>query len=239
LGFRTKCDLVDHSIQNYNPFGPDFTGMGESMLKNRMLFLIAGALVLCATPAIASVITFDDAYAVVNDGGDVSTFYQLSLGVTISGDNAGVWGGVGNGDPGNWSLLGTNGSAFLGSNDGNSSSPPFNFSANISNISLDIGDSEDAGTYIVTGFLNGTQVASQTFTIGDPNVDTGTWQTASLTGSMNMVEVSTTGPSFAFGIDNVVFSSSVAAPEPSTFVLLAGSFVFAGGMRRWRNSKKA
>jgi hypothetical protein len=209
---------------------------------NKILFFsVASALLLCANQADASIIiNFDDAYAALGDGGDVSTFYQSSLGVTISGDNAGVWGGVGNGDPGAWSLLGTNGSAFLGNNDGNSSSPTFNFSSDISDLSLDIGDSEDVGTYTVTGFLDGTEVASQTFTIDAPDPDIGTWDTATLTGLMNEVQVTTTGPSFAFGIDNVVFSTSaVDAPEPSTFVLLAGGFVFAGGMRRWRNSKKA
>jgi hypothetical protein len=210
-------------------------------VNKTLFFSVASALLLCANPAVASIIiNFDDAYASLSDGGDVSTFYQSSLGVTISGDNAGVWGGVGNGDPGNWTLLGTNGSAFLGNNDGNSSSPTFDFSSAISDISLDIGVSGDAGTFTVTGFLDGTEVTSQTFTIESPDPDIGTWDTATLTGLMNEVQVTTTGPSFAFGVDNVVFSTSVTeAPEPSTFVLLAGGFVFAGGMRRWRNSKKA
>jgi hypothetical protein len=208
-------------------------------LNISVIFSIAGAFVFCATPMAASIINFDDAYAMVSDGGSVSTFYQSSLGVTIAGNNAGVWGGTGNGDVGNWSLLGTNGSAFLGANNGTDSSPTFNFSSSVSGVSLDIGDSIETGTFTVTGFLDGTQVTSQTFTILDPNTTTGTWQTATLSGSVDQVVVTTTGPTFAFGIDNVVFSSAAAAPEPSTFLLLGGGLVLGGGMRRWRNSKKS
>lgn len=204
---------------------------------NRTLFYsIASAFLICVNPAAASIITFDDAYAIVSDAGNVSTFYQSSLGVTISGDNAGVWGGVGHGDPGFWGLLGTNGSAFLGANDGTDSNPTFNFSVPISGISLDIGDSFETGTFTVTGFLGGTQVASQTITITNPNTSVGTWQTVTLTGSLDQVEVTAAGPAPFFGIDNVVTSS---APEPSTFGLLGGSLAFAAWIRRSRRSKKA
>jgi hypothetical protein len=87
------------------------------------------------------VIAFDDAYASLGEGGNPATCCS-SEGVTINGSYYGLVGGAGNGDPGNWSLEGTNGSAFLGCNEGSSCSPTFNLFSHVSEVSLDIGDSE-------------------------------------------------------------------------------------------------
>ena len=54
-------------------------------------------------------INFDDAFAENGNGFNPATYYS---GVSISGTYFGVVGGVGNGDPGNWSLAGSNGSVF-------------------------------------------------------------------------------------------------------------------------------
>ena len=71
-------------------------------------------------------IAFDDAFAEHGNGFNPASYYP---GVSISGTYFGVVGGVGNGDPGNWSLAGSNGSVFLGVNTGTGSSQTFSFSS--------------------------------------------------------------------------------------------------------------
>src|ERR1019366_2643077 len=93
-------------------------------------------LIFSGHAASAGVLTFDDAYAALGQGGNPATYYS-SEGVTISGTYFGLVGGVGNGDPGNWSLEGTNGYAFLGCNEGDSCSPTFTFTSP-QDVSLDI-----------------------------------------------------------------------------------------------------
>ena len=193
-----------------------------------------------ASVASADVIAFDDAYPSVGDGGDVSTYYSAE-GVTITGDNAGVWGGISNGNPGGWGLEGTNGPAFLGCNDGDSCSPTFDFAAPVDDVSLDIGLANNwSATFTVSGYLNSTLVDSATMTINN-GVSGGTWDTFALTGDVDQVVVSSSfvSPGFAFGLDNVQFESAPAtAPEPATFSMLlfgAGAIGFAALRRRRQN----
>ena len=59
------------------------------------------------------------------------------MGVTFDAtDDGTTWGGLGNGDPGNWDLEGTNGSTFMGMN-GNSYGLTMNFASDIAGFSLD------------------------------------------------------------------------------------------------------
>lgn len=105
--------------------------------------------------ASAATVTFDDAYASLGDLGNPATYYS-SEGLTISGTYLGVIGGIGHGDPGGWGLEGTNGSVFLGCNDGDSCSPTFNFSSSVDDVSVDIGLANDwSATFTVTGYLGG------------------------------------------------------------------------------------
>ena len=189
--------------------------------------------------ASASVLTFDDAWNVVGDGGDVTTYYN-ALGVTIVGDNAGVWGGNSNGNPGGWSLQGTNGAAFLGCNDGDSCSPMFGFANPVDNVSLDIGLANNwSATFTVAGFLNNTLVDSETLTITH-GASGGTWDTFTLNGAVDVVAVSSSfvSPGFAFGLDNVQFESAPAAPEPASFsmLLLGAAGLGIGAYRRRRQN---
>src|SRR5262245_11558029 len=63
--------------------------------------------------ASAEVIAFDDAYMVLSDGGDPNDFYATP---DFVGPYFGLVGGLGYGDPGNWGIEGTAGSAFWGFN---------------------------------------------------------------------------------------------------------------------------
>lgn len=201
-------------------------------------------LALGAGVAMADGITFDDAYASLGDGGDPSTYYSAE-GVTIGGDNAGLWGGISNGNPGGWGLEGTNGPAFLGCNDGDFCSPTFTFSTPVDDFSLDIGLANNwSAGFTVSGYMNDSLVDSLTLTINH-GVSGGTWDTFALTGDVNQVVVSSSfvSPGFAFGLDNVQFQSAGAAsPEPATFsMLLFGAIAigFVSLRRRKANSPVA
>ena len=191
-------------------------------------------LVFSGHAASAGVLTFDDAYAALGQGGNPATYYS-SEGVTISGTYFGLVGGVGNGDPGNWSLEGTNGSAFLGCNEGDSCSPTFTFTSP-QDVSLDIGFNDgDSASFTVTGYLDSTPVGSETLTITNPNTETGTWDTFSLSGAVDEVVISSSGAG-AYGVDNVNFTA--AAPEPASFsmLLLGAAGLGIGAYRRRRQN---
>jgi hypothetical protein len=169
--------------------------------------------------ALAGVLTFDDAYASLGNGGNPATYYSPE-GVTISGTNSGVIGGIGNGDPGNWLLEGTNGSAFLGCNRGNACSPTFDFSSAVDGVSLDIGLSNDfSASFTVSGYLDDSLVDSDTLVVTDTGTDGGTWDTFSLSGAVDEVVISSSfSGGFFYGLDNVNFDS--ATPEPASFSML-------------------
>ena len=96
---------------------------------NRPLWIpLAGVLLFASADRVAaSIIAFDDLYAAQGEGSSAATFYLRVLWGNCQRDE--LWlsavGGVGNGDPGNWHLNGTNGPAFLGCNSGNFCSPTF------------------------------------------------------------------------------------------------------------------
>jgi hypothetical protein len=156
--------------------------------------------------AAADVIAFDDAYAVLGDGGDPNAFYTNPV---FGGSYFGLVGGLGNGDPGNWDLEGTNGSAFLGTNSGYDGS--MLFAAHLSEISLDVSRSagSSAGqTFAIEYYSAGTMVGSELVTLGDINV----WTTLSFNAAaFDEVRWQGSANGFSpFGIDNVVFTGSVA-----------------------------
>jgi hypothetical protein len=181
----------------------------------------------------AATITFDDAWASLGQNADPSSFYS-TLGVTISGLHVGLVGGVGNGDPGNWWLEGTVGSAFLGTNQGNSGNPTFAFTGPQTG-SLDIGVPYGwTSTFLISGSLNGLSVFSRNITIEDDNNGQGTWMTFGFYEPIDSLQVQlTTGAfpyGFAYGIDNVSFT---AVPEPSS-VLAIGGLICGGLLLRVR-----
>ena len=206
-------------------------------MKKLFCALALGAAAFAASPASAATIAFDDAYAFGGNNYNPATYYQGSQGVTIGGTYWGVIGGNGNGDPGNWNLAGTNGSAFLGCNQGSNCSPTFTFANNVATLSLDLGTPGFAGwtvSFTVSALLDGVTVATQNLTrtaAGDP----GPWGSVSFNTTLDQIQVTATygGSAFAFGIDNLVFTNAAPVPEPAALGLVGlGLLGIAAGRRR-------
>jgi PEP-CTERM motif len=205
----------------------------------KKFFAISALALMSASAAQAGVVRFDDAWTALLEGGKPASYYQGAHGMTISGTYYGLSGGNGNGDPGNWNLAGTNGSAFLGCNSGASCSPTFTFSNTVSSLSLDVGlpGFGWAATMTLTALLNGSIVDTDSINVSSPS-DPGKWATLSVDGAFDSVRVGfvgTGGGAFAFGLDNIVYSvASNDVPEPSSLALLA--LVASGlvGARRLR-----
>lgn len=185
-------------------------------MKIKSLALIAGLAMSFGVQA-AVTITFDE-FPATNDNNPITTEYA-GLGVTFGSDNAGTWGGLSAGDPGNWDLEGTNGPAFLGNNDGGHITSIF-FSSLINNVSFDASrslGSSSGQTLTVSAYNGATLVSSQIITLGDIN----TWTSVSFATSgfdSLILDGSDTGFS-PYGIDNLV----AAVPEPEIYgMLLAG-----------------
>ena len=211
-------------------------------MKSCQLFsMLAAGAISVASAHTATVINFDDAYAANGNSSSPNTFYQAADGVTISGTYAGVIGGIGNGDPGNWSLYGTNGSAFLGTNRGSSTSLTFTFNQAVTNFTIDIGVSASNNTVglTATGYNNGTATGTpQNFLETSNTATDGTWGTLSYGStpitSITLLPTSGVNSYFAYGFDNVQFTPA-AVPEPATWVALAAGAGLLGAAWRSRS----
>lgn len=201
-------------------------------LKHTKVATLAATLITfgsLAGIANAATITFDDAWTSLGQSASPGSFYS-SQGVAISGTFFGLVGGVGNGDPGNWDLEGTVGSAFLGINQGTSGNPTFTFSVPQTG-SIDIGVPRWTSNFLVSGSLGGSSVFSSSISISDDNNGQGTWSTFSFSDPIDTIQVQlTSGSAIAYGIDNV---SVTAVPEPSSALLMGlGALGFVAHRRR-------
>jgi hypothetical protein len=177
-------------------------------------------------PVIASntVITFDE-FPALNNNQPLTSAYA-GFGVTFDNRNSGTWGGLANGDPGNWEVNGTDGPQFLGVNGVNDSgtyAESIFFAAGQSIVSFDAsrtfgsspGQTLTANAY---GPLNNL-VATETITLGGLN----TWSIFTLDAS-DIVRVGTVGSAQGFSpyaIDDLQFNSVNTVPDQASTLVLA------------------
>ena len=206
-------------------------------MGNRTLKFLVGigsvvvVLGLATSTSQADIVAFDDAWSYGGDGFQPSTFYVLENptqpAVTISGNSYyGVGGGNGNGDPGDWNLEGTNGSAFLAVELWSyTQDTVFTFATPVNVLSLDVGvpGYDISVDFLVTAKLGGSTVATETFNVTSP-IDPGNWHTVSFNVPLDSVTVEVTGgDGYAFGIDNLdFFFDDTFTPVPAPGAALLG-----------------
>ena len=208
-------------------------------MKTRMLLpaLLVAGLGLSSTAYAATTITFDE-YASNNNNTPITSLYA-SLGVTFGNDNSGTWGGLGSGDPGSWSLLGTNGSAFLGNNglrNGSTYTTTVNFASLINSVSFDVSrsnGSSDGQTLTAEVYRTGALVGTQSITLGAINQ----WSTISFSnGSYDTLVLKGSANGFSpYGIDNLQIA---AVPEPETYALFMAGLGLMGTVARRRKAAR-
>ncbi|RCU49580.1 MULTISPECIES: PEP-CTERM sorting domain-containing protein [Corallincola] len=192
---------------------------------NKAVFILS---LLLAGTANAGVITFDE-FAADNANGPLASARYDYLGVTfVATDDGSTWGGLANGDPGNWDLEGTNGSIFSGFN-GASDGLTMLFSSDVTGFSLDASrssGSNDGDTFTVEGWLDGALVQTLDITFGAVN----SWSTLALSTAVDEVRWMGFGSGFnPYGVDNIQWNSATV-PAPASIALLGlavAGFAFA------------
>ncbi len=154
-------------------------------------------------------IWFDDAWSVLGAGGNPDTFYS-PFGVNFDiGPGYGLNGGESDGDPGNWNIEGTYGSAFWGIWSGVQG---VTFNSPVTDVSLDMLRGHDDYTITVEAFLGGGMVGAQTVNL----VGQYTSEPITFAGPLDQIVLYDTGVSGA-GIDNLVYKGLPnCPPHPST-----------------------
>lgn len=222
------------------------------MKRNIPLKAAAAILLLAALqPALAATITFDEFPA--NNSNSMLAGLYAPLGVTFGNDNSGVWDGLSAGDPGNWELEGSSGTAFLGNNgfnNGGSYVTSIYFDTLMSDVSFDVSRSNGSGmgqSLMASAYSGANLLSSQTIFLGPVN----SW--ASMVfghGSISSLIItgSTTGFS-PFGLDNLQFNNTLvsgldiseidvtAIPEPETYALMLAGLGLLGGVARGRRNR--
>lgn len=189
------------------------------------------ALSLAGLPAQGAVITFDE-FPADDANGPMPAGRYASLGVTFATtDDGSTWGGIDNGDPGNWDINGTNGPIFSGYN-GSSYDAAMLFGSQISGFSLDVSRSNGSSagnTFTLEGYQSSVLVETTTIDLLAIN----TWSTVSLLNDVDEVRWFGTGTGFhPFGVDNIRWNEQV--PEPITLGLLGLGIAGMGFARKRR-----
>lgn len=211
-------------------------------------------LLLSAQSALAATITFDE-FSAGNSNAAVTSLYA-PLGVSFDTGNSGIWSGLSQGDPGNWALEGSNGSAFLGNNginNGGSYITGILFSTLMSGVSFDVARSNgsSSGQALVASAYNGsTLLSSQSIVLGSVN----SW-TSVLFGIGGISSLIITGSATGFspfGLDNLQFNATgntllsgldvsridvTPIPEPETYAMMLAGLGLLGFISRHRKQK--
>ncbi|MEZ4238981.1 MAG: hypothetical protein R3F59_23075 [Myxococcota bacterium] len=153
----------------------------------------------CPLEVAGCVLNMDDAWAVSGQGGSPNDLYGVyGLNFDDVGVGYGLIGGVGNGDPGNWDIEGTNGSAAWGLWPGTHG---ITFNGPVEGLSFDVLRGFSDGDVTVDAFFEGSLVGRVTVT---------------LSGAFDAEEVAFAGPvdrvswtsSLYFGVDDVQFEGA-------------------------------
>jgi hypothetical protein len=191
---------------------------------------------LCTEQAIAKIVlTFDDIPAYTgNDINDVIREEYASLGVHFNSDgrHSGIVRlGLSQGDPGGWSLEGSNGPQFLGHNSLGRTGL-IEFDVPIMDFQIDAGRGISPGVVNLTIEASGGSGLLESHTLASSVPDV--WETITFaSGGITRIEYYA---SSNFALDNMQYS---AIPEPSTLVIwsLLGALGLTVGW--WRRRRKA
>jgi hypothetical protein len=200
-----------------------FEHMRTYKVSTVALIIVAFALTktVVAGPA---VITFNE-FPAMNNNQPLTTAYA-GVGVTFDNRNSGTWGGLANGNPGNWAVNGVSGPQFLGINgvnDGDTYAESFFFAAGQSSVSFDASRTEGSseGQTLTADAYNSLNnlVATETITLGDINE----WSLFTLDAS-DIVRVDTDGSADGFspyGISDLEYNTVNAVPDQASTLVLA------------------
>lgn len=218
--------------------------------------IAAASLLLAVQPALAATITFDE-FSANNSNSPVTGLYASS-GVTFGTDNSGIWNGLSQGDPGNWAIEGSNGSAFLGNNGINnvdSYVTSIYFSTAMSDVSFDVSRSNGSGPgqeLVASAYGGSVLLSSQSILLGAVN----TWTSLvfGIGGISSMIITGSATGFSPFGLDNLQFNGTgntllsgvdfpqtdvTAIPEPETYAMLLAGLGLLGFVARRRKSQPA
>jgi len=224
------------------------------MKRNTPLTAVAAILLLTALqPALAASITFDEFPA--NNSNSALTGLYSPLGVSFGGGNSGIWNGLSAGDPGNWAIEGSNGTAFLGNNgfnNGGSYVTSIHFETLMSDVSFDVSRSNGSNpgqSLTASAYNNSTGlISSQTIVLGAVN----SWTSMAFGhGSISSLIITGSTSGFSpFGLDNLQFSNTLlsgidireievtAIPEPETYALMLAGLGLLGIVANGRRSRR-
>jgi hypothetical protein len=166
--------------------------------------LLALLSIAVGIPAGAATISFDE-IPPANDylAPPLSEEYAHMGAHFIATDDGVLWSGMSDGDPGEWSLEGTNGSAFVGFN-GFSFSLTMLLDEAVEGFQLDVaraaGSNWRAG-FTLAGFRNGEFVEETFVDLGATGINE--WSTAALSQPVDEVQMIGSGGWQPFGVDNV------------------------------------
>lgn len=160
-----------------------------------------------ATPSQAASLSFDEVPATNANFPALSEEYAEQGVHFYSADDGAVWSGLSQGDPGQWGLEGTNGSAFLGFN-GQSYAMEAWFDHPVSGVSVDVARtsvSNVGDSFTLLGYFDGALVEEVTAVHGA----VAEWQTVALSETVDALEWFGEGRVIKFG-DRIVYRYPLA-----------------------------